>query len=240
MKKIIIASAILFTIATFINVMVAKDEKREQNKIETTTMNETTAISTSITTTKEVTSITTTKEVTSNTTTPVITTIQETMIEEVIEVTTLEPLLIEDVNTLQTIKIQVHRVPITEKAINEPFHIIEDWEKEMICKIVQLEAGENASDYHKQLIAHVILSRSIDWNMSISDVITQQGQFSTYGMECIPNESTRQAVQNVLETPSILPVKYFYSVGNVSQEAANWFESLLFCQEIEGHRFFFG
>ena len=110
----------------------------------------------------------------------------------------------------------------------------------MICKIVQLEAGENASDYHKQLIAHVILSRSIDWNMSISDVITQQGQFSTYGMECIPNESTRQAVQNVLETPSILPVKYFYSVGNVSQETANWFESLLFCQEIEGHRFFFG
>lgn len=71
----------------------------------------------------------------------------------------------------------------------------------MICKIVQLEAGENASDYHKQLIAHVILSRSIDWNMSISDVITQQGQFSTYGRECTPNESTRQAVQNVLETP---------------------------------------
>lgn len=232
MKKIIIASAILFTIATFVNIMVAKDEKREQSKIETTTMSETTAISTSITTTKEVTSITTT--------TPVVTTIEETTIQQIIEVTTLEPLLIENVNTLQTIKIQVHRVPITEKAINEPFHIIEDWEKEMICKIVQLEAGENASDYHKQLIAHVILSRSIDWNMSISDVITQQGQFSTYGMECTPNESTRQAVQNVLETPSILPVKYFYSVGNVSQETANWFESLLFCQEIEGHRFFFG
>jgi len=46
--------------------------------------------------------------------------------------------------------------------------------------------------------------------------------------------------QNVLETPSILPVKYFYLVGGVSQETANWFESLLFCQEIEGHRFFFG
>ena len=228
MKKIIIASAILFTIATFVNVMVAKDEKREQNKIETTIMSETTTMS-------ETTPIST-----SNTTTPIITKIEETTTEQIIEVTTLEPLLIENVNTLQTIKIQVHRVPVTEKAINEPFHIIEDWEKEMICKIVQLEAGENASDYHKQLIAHVILSRSIDWNMSISDVITQQGQFSTYGRECTPNESTRQAVQNVLETPSILPVKYFYSVGNVSQETANWFESLLFCQEIEGHRFFFG
>jgi len=56
MKKIIIASAILFTIATFVNIIVAKDEKREQNKIETTTMSETTAISTSIITTKEVTS----------------------------------------------------------------------------------------------------------------------------------------------------------------------------------------
>ena len=228
MKKIIIASAILFTIATFVNVMVAKDEKREQNKIETTIMSETTTMS-------ETTPIST-----SNTTTPIITKIEETTTEQIIEVTTLEPLLIENVNTLQTIKIQVHRVPVTEKAINEPFHIIEDWEKEMICKIVQLEAGENASDYHKQLIAHVILSRSIDWNMSISDVITQQGQFSTYGRECTPNESTRQAVQNVLETPSILPVKYFYLVGGVSQETANWFESLLFCQEIEGHRFFFG
>ncbi len=233
----IIIFLLSFVLIDMVYIIAKENENTEQKKIETTTIRETTSE-----TTKKVTSetITTTKEVTSITTTPIITTIEETTTEQIIEVTTLEPLLIENVNTLQTIKIQVHRVPITEKAINEPFHIIEDWEKEMICKIVQLEAGENASDYHKQLIAHVILSRSIDWNMSISDVITQQGQFSTYGMECTPNESTRQAVQNVLETPSILPVKYFYSVGNVSQETANWFESLLFCQEIEGHRFFFG
>ncbi len=233
----IIIFLLSFVLIDMVYIIAKENENTEQKKIETTTIRETTSE-----TTKKVTSetITTTKEVTSITTTPIITTIEETTTEQIIEVTTLEPLLIENVNTLQTIKIQVHRVPITEKAINEPFHIIEDWEKEMICKIVQLEAGENASDYHKQLIAHVILSRSIDWNMSISDVITQQGQFSTYGRECIPNESTRQAVQNVLETPSILPVKYFYSVGNVSQETANWFESLLFCQEIEGHRFFFG
>ena len=237
MKKRITIFLLSFVLINIIYIAINENKKIEQNKIETTTQVITTNETTKIVIT---TPITTTKEVTSIITTPVITAIQETMIEEVIEVTTLEPLLIENVNTLQTIKIEAHRTPITEKAINEPFHIIEDWEKEMICKIVQLEAGENASDYHKQLIAHVILSRSIDWNMSISDVITQQGQFSTYGRECIPNESTRQAVQNVLETPSILPVKYFYSVGNVSQETANWFESLLFCQEIDGHRFFFG
>ena len=231
----IIIFLLSFVLIDMVYIITKKNEKTEQKKIEITTTREITSE-----TTKKVTSETTipTQEITSIvTTTPVVTTIEETTTEEI---TTLEPLLIENVNTLQTIKIQVHRVPITEKAINEPFHVIEEWEKEMICKIVQLEAGENASDYHKQLIVHVILSRSIDWNMSISDVITQQGQFSTYGRECTPNESTRQAVQNVLETPSILPVKYYYSVGNVSQETANWFESLLFCQEIEGHRFFFG
>ena len=231
----IIIFLLSFVLIDMVYIITKKNENTEQKKIEITTTREITSE-----TTKKVTSETTipTQEITSIvTTTPVVTTIEETTTEEI---TTLEPLLIENVNTLQTIKIQVHRVPITEKAINEPFHVIEEWEKEMICKIVQLEAGENASDYHKQLIVHVILSRSIDWNMSISDVITQQGQFSTYGRECTPNESTRQAVQNVLETPSILPVKYFYSVGNVSQETANWFESLLFCQEIEGHRFFFG
>ncbi len=36
MKKIIIASAILFTIATFVNIMVAKDEKREQSELPST------------------------------------------------------------------------------------------------------------------------------------------------------------------------------------------------------------
>lgn len=231
----IIIFLLSFVLIDMVYIITKKNENTEQKKIEITTTREITGE-----TTKKVTSETsiTTQEITSIvTTTPVVITTEETTTEEI---TTLEPLLIENVNTLQIIKTEVHRVPITEKAINEPFHIIEEWEKEMICKIVQLEAGENASDYHKQLIAHVILSRSIDWNMSISDVITQQGQFSTYGMECTPNESTRQAVQNVLETPSILPVKYFYSVGNVSQETANWFESLLFCQEIEGHRFFFG
>lgn len=231
----IIIFLLSFVLIDMVYIITKKNENTEQKKIEIATTREITGE-----TTKKVTSETsiTTQEITSIvTTTPVVITTEETTTEEI---TTLEPLLIENVNTLQIIKTEVHRVPITEKAINEPFHIIEEWEKEMICKIVQLEAGENASDYHKQLIAHVILSRSIDWNMSISDVITQQGQFSTYGMECTPNESTRQAVQNVLETPSILPVKYFYSVGNVSQETANWFESLLFCQEIEGHRFFFG
>ena len=231
----IIIFLLSFVLIDMVYIITKENENTEQKKIEITTTRKVTSE-----TTRKATSETTitTQEITSIvTTTPVITTTEETITEEI---TTLEPLLIENVNTLQIIKTEVHRVPVTEKAVNEPFHIIEDWEKEMVCKIVQLEAGENASDYHKQLIAHVILSRSIDWNMSISDVITQQGQFSTYGMECTPNESTRQAVQNVLETPSILPVKYFYSVGNVSQERANWFESLLFCQEIEGHRFFFG
>ena len=240
-RKVVLIVAIVVLIILISGLSLKKEEKPI---VQTTT---TTKATTTIITKKVVTSKTTIE--TNNlipietttikdelpTTTPLV---EEIFLSEVPYTTTItEPLLIYNNSMPQTVIIEVHSIPITQKAENI-IHIVSEDEYNNMCKIVQLEAGVNASDYHKQLVASVILRRSIDWQMSVADVMSQQGQFDTYGKYCEVTQSTRDAVDYVLGCEDVINIKYFYSVGNVPQSVANRFESLSFVQELEGHRFF--
>lgn len=113
--------------------------------------------------------------------------------------------------------------------------------------IVQQEANGSTFE-HKLIVAQVLLNRLNDgyWGNTLSDVIFATGQFPSksnwYNKKNIPDEDTIKAVKStfIKEREDISQgAMYFYNPKYVTdQSTINWFESMEFLFEIDGHRFF--
>ncbi|MBP3272103.1 MAG: cell wall hydrolase [Ruminococcus sp.] len=117
-------------------------------------------------------------------------------------------------------------------------------EFEMLCYVLQNEVG-NCSEASKIAVANVIINRvkSPLFPNSIAEVLTQGDQFTAiynyYNRVSDPNESTIQCARRALEgEDNTNGAIYYYAPQYSSGEAASWFETLTFCMEIDGQRYF--
>lgn len=117
-------------------------------------------------------------------------------------------------------------------------------EFDMLCYVLQGEVG-NCSEQSKIAVANVILNRVKDARFpnSISGVLTQDNQFTAiygyYSGSTVPSENTiecaRRALMGEDNTNGAI---YYYAPQYVGGETGSWFESLEFCMELDGQRYF--
>ncbi|MGN0601557.1 MAG: cell wall hydrolase [Oscillospiraceae bacterium] len=117
-------------------------------------------------------------------------------------------------------------------------------EFEMMCYVLQNEAGY-LSESSKIAVSNVILNRvkSPNFPNSISGVLTSNNQFTSirnyYNRTNPPTQNTRNCVQRALKgEDNSNGAVYYYAPKYCGGSSAQWFESLNFCMELEGQRFF--
>lgn len=117
-------------------------------------------------------------------------------------------------------------------------------EFDMLCYVLQGEVG-SCSDSSKIAVANVIINRvkSSAFPNTISGVLTQANQFTAvsnyYSGTNKPTESTINCAERALAgEDNTNGAIYYYAPKYCSSSAASWFESLTFCMELEGQRFF--
>lgn len=119
-----------------------------------------------------------------------------------------------------------------------------DEEFTMMCYVLQNEAG-NLSDKSKIAVSNVIINRvkSPRFANSISGVLTAEGQFTAisnyYNKTNPPTEHTKECVLRALNGEDYSNgALFYYAPKYCGGSTAAWFESLTFCMELEGQRFF--
>lgn len=121
-----------------------------------------------------------------------------------------------------------------------------DEEFEMMCYVLQSEVG-GCSEKSKIAVANVIINRvkSNRFANTIKGVLTAQGQFtaiySYYNRTNPPTASTIDCARRALNgegSDVINGATYYYAPKYCGGATASWFESLTFCAELEGQRFF--
>lgn len=119
-----------------------------------------------------------------------------------------------------------------------------DVEFNMLCYVLQGEVGD-CSEASKIAVANVIINRvkSPLFPDSIEGVLTQSGQFDAiwgyYNGTTVPTSSTIECAKRALSgEDNIGEAVYYYAPMYCSPETAAWFESLTFCAEIDGQRYF--
>ena len=119
-----------------------------------------------------------------------------------------------------------------------------DEEFNMLCYVLQGEVG-GCSDASKIAVANVILNRvkSPNFPNTISGVLTADNQFTAiygyYNNTTPPTQNTidcaRRALNGEDNTNGAI---FYYAPRYCGGSTAAWFESLQFCMELEGQRFF--
>lgn len=119
-----------------------------------------------------------------------------------------------------------------------------DEEYEMLCYVLQGEVG-SCSEASKIAVANVILNRVKDSRFanSISGVLTAPNQFtaisSYYSKTNSPSQNTRDCALRALQgEDNSNGAVYYYSPRYCGGATAAWFESLTFCMELDGQRYF--
>ncbi len=119
-----------------------------------------------------------------------------------------------------------------------------DEEFDMLCYVLQGEVGDCSSD-SKIAVANVIINRvkSSSFPNTISGVLTQANQFTAisgyYNGTNTPSQSTIDCAKRALAgEDNTNGAVYYYAPKYCSGSSASWFESLTFCMEIDGQRFF--
>ena len=136
----------------------------------------------------------------------------------------------------------------TEKSDNSERSVISytDEEFEMMCYVLQGEVG-GCSDASKIAVANVIINRvkSSRFPDSIKGVLTAPNQFTAisayYNKTNAPSKNTKDCAKRALNGEGADASKgatYYYAPKYCSGSSAAWFESLTFCMELEGQRFF--
>lgn len=117
-------------------------------------------------------------------------------------------------------------------------------ELEMFYWVVEGEVG-GCSEASKIAVANVIINRvkSPKFSNTLKGVMTAKSQFSAinnyYNRRRTPTQSTIDCVNRALNgEDNTNGAIYFYSVKYCSASSARWFESLTFCFEIDGQRYF--
>lgn len=119
-----------------------------------------------------------------------------------------------------------------------------DDEFDMLCYVLQGEVGD-CSEESKIAVANVIINRvkSSAFPDSISGVLTQADQFTAvynyYNGYNTPSENTIECARRALggEDNSNGAI-YYYAPQYCSGSTAAWFETLTFCLEVDGQRYF--
>lgn len=119
-----------------------------------------------------------------------------------------------------------------------------DEELEMFYWVVEGEVG-GCSEASKIAVANVIINRvkSPKFANTLKGVMTAKSQFSAinnyYNRNRKPTQSTIDCVNRALNgEDNTNGAIYFYSVKYCSASSARWFETLTFCFEIDGQRYF--
>lgn len=119
-----------------------------------------------------------------------------------------------------------------------------DVEFNMLCYVLQGEVGD-CSEASKIAVANVIINRvkSGLFPDSIEGVLTQSGQFDAiwgyYNGSTVPTDNTIQCARRALQGENnVGEAVYYYAPAYCSGDSAAWFESLTFCAEVDGQRFF--
>ena len=119
-------------------------------------------------------------------------------------------------------------------------------EFEMMCYVLQGEVG-GCSDKSKIAVANVIINRvkSSRFENTIKGVLTSPNQFTAiyayYNKTNPPSQNTMECARRALNGEGAEESKgatYYYAPRYCSGSTAAWFESLTFCMELEGQRFF--
>lgn len=119
-----------------------------------------------------------------------------------------------------------------------------DEEFDMLCYVLQGEVGD-CSEQSKIAVANVIINRAKSgrFGSSIKDVLTAPNQFTAisgyYSGRNKPTQNTIECAKRALggEDNSNGAV-YYYAPKYCGGSTAAWFESLTFCMELDGQRFF--
>ena len=203
-----------------------------------------TTTATKATTTKKTTAKTTTtvKETTTATTTAekVTTTAAKTSVKKTTAKKTTTSKATTKATTAKTTK------KTTTTAKKPATSVIKYTEEEfiMMCYVLQNEAG-NLSAKSKIAVSNVIINRvkSSRFANSISEVLTQPGQFTCinnyYNKTNPPSQHTKECVRRALNGEDYSNgALFYYAPRYCGGSTAAWFESLTFCMELEGQRFF--
>ena len=119
-----------------------------------------------------------------------------------------------------------------------------DEEFEMLCYVLQGEVG-NCSEASKIAVANVVINRvkSPNFGSSIKEVLTAPNQFTAiygyYDGSKVPSQNTRDCALRALNgEDNSNGAVYYYAPQYCGGATAAWFESLTFCLEIDGQRYF--
>lgn len=133
-----------------------------------------------------------------------------------------------------------------ESSVNSTGSVIayNETEFDMLCYVLQSEVGD-CSEASKMAVANVIINRvkSPLFPDSIYDVLTQADQFTAvynyyYGYS-VPSQNTIDCARAALSgSDNTGGAVYYYSPMYCDGYTASWFETLTFCAEIEGQRYF--
>ena len=110
-----------------------------------------------------------------------------------------------------------------------------------IIELVTMNEVGDCSEASKIAVANIVLNRwkSKEFPDTIKEIVYAKGQF-TCSFSKQPNKSTKAAVQKALEgVDNSKGALYYYAPKYVkARYIIRWFESLDFCFELEGQRFF--
>ena len=119
-----------------------------------------------------------------------------------------------------------------------------DEEFNMLCYVLQGEVG-NCSEQSKIAVANVIINRvkTGRFGSSISDVLTAPNQFTAingyYSGRNKPTQNTIDCAKRALNgEDNSNGAVYYYAPQYCGGSTAAWFESLTFCMELDGQRYF--
>ncbi|MGN0633543.1 MAG: cell wall hydrolase [Oscillospiraceae bacterium] len=135
---------------------------------------------------------------------------------------------------------------LVEETEEEPSDVISytDAEFDMLCCVIQCEVGD-CSDASKTAVTNVVINRvkSSAFPDTLEGVLTQPNQFdaiySYYSGGVVPTQSTIDCVKRALSgEDNSNGAIYYYAPAYCGSSSASWFESLTFCAEIDGQRYF--
>lgn len=119
-----------------------------------------------------------------------------------------------------------------------------DEEFEMLCYVLQGEVG-NCSEESKIAVANIVINRvkSSQFPNSIEGVLTAPNQFTAisgyYNRSKTPSQNTIDCARRALEgEDNTNGAIFYYAPKYCSGSTASWFESLNFCFELDGQRYF--
>ena len=117
-------------------------------------------------------------------------------------------------------------------------------EYEMLCYVLQHEVG-HMSENSKIAVANVIINRvkSSNFPGTLEGVLTSPNQFTAirnyYNKTDAPTQSVKDCALRALNGENnIGNAVYYYAPKYCGGSTAQWFESLTFCAELDGQRFF--